>query len=604
MNQEDVEKVVMVLKRLKTGQWEEILENVPEAEVAIKSSHTALKEALGTSSKTTNKMICSDIINFYGDRLLSDSKFGPLLREHILRAIPKTQWESLRKLFWEIYPDRSRLRKNATQKAKGSEVMAGTWKAGSKWPKAFCECLGLPNALAASQNYKLKAMEKVNPVVTLKALHDYQEDVYQKLKIKLSNGRGEAAMLSLPTGAGKTRVAVDAICDHLAESFSSSPKYERDIVLWISQSHELLSQAWESFRGVWQVPPMKKDGIEPVRRSNPMKIIRAWQSIDPSTVLQEIEFDTESTRNIHVIIAGIDQLHSWLRTGSSFYESLNSQSHRICCCAVDEAHGLITHEFAEVFEALSLKKEEKWESLPTSPLVIGLTATPWRANDLDTKKLNQYFQGNMLRPDELKNKPILQLRKKGILAGAEYEKMTIVGTPRMTPQQMNKLKQFNEIPPDYLKKLGSEHKRNGEIIKRLIELPTDSKVLVFTCSVEHAHTVSMTLNKHFGSGSAAVVSGETPRAQRVSIIDKFRSNSECRFLCNYGVLTTGFDAPKIDVVCITRPTMSALLYEQMVGRGLRGPKNGGTETCLILDVQDEGLPSGIQSYGRVIKQWE
>jgi len=50
--------------------------------------------------------------------------------------------------------------------------------------------------------------------------------------------------------------------------------------------------------------------------------------------------------------------------------------------------------------------------------------------------------------------------------------------------------------------------------------------------------------------------------------------------------------------------MSEALYEQMVGRGLRGPKNGGTEKCLILDVQDTNMPEGIQSYGRYIHKWK
>ena len=427
MNAEEYEKTVAVLKRLKVSQWEEILDELPKTEMAIKAARAAHKVALGKNSKSVNK-IYTDIINIYGDRLLSDSKLGPLLREQILKVVPKKQWESLRDCYWDIFSDRRQLHKNATQKAKGSEVMAARWRAGTRWPRAFCECLGLPNLFAVSQNEKLMTIEKVSPVVTLKALHGYQEDVYQKLKNKLSDGRGQTAMLSLPTGAGKTRVAVDAICDHLAESFSSSPKYERDIVIWISQTHELLAQAWESFRGVWQVPPMKKNGIEPVRRSNPMKIIRAWQSVDPSTVLQEIEIlEGESARCVYVIIAGIDQLRSWLDGDSNFYEILNSHSQRVCCCVVDEAHGLITHEFAEVFEAFKFKKKRKWESLPKSPLVIGLTATPWKSNDQDKKSLMQYFQFNMLRPDELKNKPIAQLKKQGILAHAEYEKIDVSG---------------------------------------------------------------------------------------------------------------------------------------------------------------------------------
>ena len=58
-------------------------------------------------------------------------------------------------------------------------------------------------------------------------------------------------------------------------------------------------------------------------------------------------------------------------------------------------------------------------------------------------------------------------------------------------------------------------------------------------------------------------------------------------LCNCEVLTTGFDAPKVSHVVMARPTVSQVLYEQMVGRGLRGVAFGGTATCTILDCQDD-----------------
>ena len=60
-------------------------------------------------------------------------------------------------------------------------------------------------------------------------------------------------------------------------------------------------------------------------------------------------------------------------------------------------------------------------------------------------------------------------------------------------------------------------------------------------------------------------------------------------LINYGVFTTGFDDPKINCIVVARPTYSVVLYSQMIGRGLRGPKNNGTEDCLIVDVLDNIL---------------
>lgn len=96
----------------------------------------------------------------------------------------------------------------------------------------------------------------------------------------------------------------------------------------------------------------------------------------------------------------------------------------------------------------------------------------------------------------------------------------------------------------------------------------------------------MILDSYFERDCAAVITARTPRAERADLIQRFRHGDGIRFLCNVGVLATGFDAPTADAVCLTRPTMSAIRYEQMGGRGLRDPKNGGTERCTVLDVQD------------------
>jgi len=60
-------------------------------------------------------------------------------------------------------------------------------------------------------------------------------------------------------------------------------------------------------------------------------------------------------------------------------------------------------------------------------------------------------------------------------------------------------------------------------------------------------------------------------------------------LTNFAVLTAGFDAPQVRALYVARPTYSAGLYQQMIGRGLRGPLNGGTDTCLIVNVADNIL---------------
>ena len=56
---------------------------------------------------------------------------------------------------------------------------------------------------------------------------------------------------------------------------------------------------------------------------------------------------------------------------------------------------------------------------------------------------------------------------------------------------------------------------------------------------------------------------------------------EIRALASMGVLTTGFNAPGVDLIALLRPTKSAGLYVQMVGRGTRLAP--GKENCLVLD---------------------
>ena len=92
--------------------------------------------------------------------------------------------------------------------------------------------------------------------------------------------------------------------------------------------------------------------------------------------------------------------------------------------------------------------------------------------------------------------------------------------------------------------------------------------------------------------AARAVSAETETSARRSIVEQFRAG-EIDVLVNYGVFREGFDAPKTRAIIVARPVYSPNLYFQMIGRGLRGELNGGSERCLILDVKDN-----IENYNR------
>ena len=112
-------------------------------------------------------------------------------------------------------------------------------------------------------------------------------------------------------------------------------------------------------------------------------------------------------------------------------------------------------------------------------------------------------------------------------------------------------------------------------------------VLVFACSVEHAHAMASVLSQR--GIKAKALDGSTPRGVRQATIHAFK-RQQFQVLVNCDLLATGFDAPNVDCVAIARPVGSRVLYAQMVGRGLRGVRNGGTDQCLVLDYEDSAGP--------------
>lgn len=123
------------------------------------------------------------------------------------------------------------------------------------------------------------------------------------------------------------------------------------------------------------------------------------------------------------------------------------------------------------------------------------------------------------------------------------------------------------------------------IIANIVELAKERQgVMIFTSSVRHAQEIVRLLPPFV----AALVVGDTESAEREAAINAFKAR-KLKYLVNVSVLTTGFDAPHVDVIAILRPTESASLYQQIVGRGLR--LSPGKQDCLILDYtgQDHDL---------------
>lgn len=102
--------------------------------------------------------------------------------------------------------------------------------------------------------------------------------------------------------------------------------------------------------------------------------------------------------------------------------------------------------------------------------------------------------------------------------------------------------------------------------------------LVFAAGVSHAEHLRDAIRAR--GIPCETVTGETPNGERDRIIRQFRQG-QLRCLTNAQVLTTGFDAPFVDLIAMLRPTLSTGLYVQIVGRGTRIAR--GKRDCLVLD---------------------
>lgn len=101
-------------------------------------------------------------------------------------------------------------------------------------------------------------------------------------------------------------------------------------------------------------------------------------------------------------------------------------------------------------------------------------------------------------------------------------------------------------------------------------------VMIFAATIKHAREVMASLPAHL----SALVTGDTKKKERSDTLERFKSQ-ELKYLVNVSVLTTGFDAPHVDVIAILRATESASLLQQIIGRGLRIDE--GKTDCLVLD---------------------
>lgn len=458
------------------------------------------------------------------------------------------------------------------------QIVTRKWKSGGPWPRYFVSYLGFPKTFAGiAGSPEGPAEEVVEARVPLPELHDYQKDLVSQVHDLLISPPGEnRAILSLPTGAGKTRTAVEALLIAWNRDEQSRP-----YLLWVAQSDELCEQAAEAFREVW----VDRGG------DGPRKLLHLFRYWGSRNTLPDVFGDG-------VVIASIQKLTEALQN-SQEREEFARIAEDLFVVVIDEAHHAIAPSYLALLEALGMRSRKDNNAI--TPL-LGLTATPYRGNSPEeNQRLANLFSRRRLVAKSLGNNALQTLRQRGILASVQHQVLATESTFTLEDDELQRFRKFERLPESFLKRVGQDYQRNSLILKTLRELPENWPVLFFGCSVEHAGAFTALLRR--SGRNAALITGETHRATRRHMIEEFREG-HVQFLCNYGVLTTGFDAPRIKAIIIARPTTSVVLYEQMIGRGMRGPRNGGTEECLVVDLADNIRKfEGQMAYGRFEEYW-
>lgn len=437
--------------------------------------------------------------------------------------------------------------------------------AGSPRAVEFVQSLGFAPEWAGERQARRAPFVEVEGPYSLPELHRYQHHIVGNVIDALRRGRTDSSasrgMISLPTGAGKTRVTVQAIIQAISDGIYKGG------VLWVADRDELCEQAVEAWRQVWS-----SRGAA----ATPLRISRMWGQQPPPM----------ATSESHVVVATIQTLHARLSKGHPAYRFISDFG----LVVFDEAHRSVAPSYTSVMEEIGFTRWRRHGE----PILLGLTATPYRGHDeRETGRLvgrygrNRLDSGAFSREDPIS--VVGELQQMGVLAQADHETIS-GGSFSLTENEAAEIEAMQRpawLPRSIEQRIASDTNRTLRIVdayeSHIAKTNPDWPTLIFATSVEHAQTVAALLNTK--GVTARAVSGTTDRAVRRRVVDDFRAG-KINVLVNYGVFREGFDAPKTRAILVARPVYSPNLYFQMIGRGLRGPKNGGSERCLVINVQD------------------
>ena len=392
-------------------------------------------------------------------------------------------------------------------------------------------------------------------------LYPYQRQVLHDILCALSSPE-RRAVAHLPTGSGKTRIASHAACYLLNERDTDGA-----IVIWLASTEELCEQAADELSKAWTHLGRRKINVQ-----------RYWgnRSLD----LRELASG--------FLVTGLAKLRSASDADHTLLAHLATHASAVI---FDEAHQAVAKTYSFVTEQLC----------STRPPLLGLTATPGRTaklTDADYQLARMFNQTKVSIDPRGHDSPVTYLIQNQYLADPRFVPISFESDIAVTEPESG-----IDYTKDDLDSLGRNNERTCRIVKAAKAASRrHPRTIVFCPSVESAVECNRLLHRE--GVMSQVVTAKTHSDERRAVIDAFRDDSrEHMVMFNYGVLTAGFDAPRTRCVIIARPTTSLVLYSQMAGRAMRGPRAGGNRTAEIITVADTNL-SGFGSVTDAFTNWE
>ncbi|RMD84512.1 MAG: DEAD/DEAH box helicase [Candidatus Dadabacteria bacterium] len=417
------------------------------------------------------------------------------------------------------------------------------------WQRAQRECRELVQRDVAQQepgaSWRARSdREIVLPPSSL--LFDYQQQLVDALRswwAGRGSGSAPRAMVALPTGAGKTRTVMYVLLDAFRQRVLAR-------VLWVAPMAELLDQAAECVQYLRQRMESSRELVLRFGSSH------STLADTETAVLHFATVQAAARRPKHMLRRTVPEL-----------------------VVFDEAHQAQARTYrAFLAEARSV----------ASAGLLGVSATPGRSDEDETKDLAWFFGHNLLIPPSLASDPVGRLQEEGILAQLVFHTISLPAHAELV-----RLSAHTDVSN---KVLLEEPTRLWAAGQTAVERARTGQVIVFGANVAHCYALAGVV-RALGM-EAEVVTYRTKPERRQAALQRFR-RGELRVLVNRSLLATGYDCPAVTDVVLAAPVRSPILWEQIMGRVLRGPRVGGTEVGHVWELDDHrALHGDVLSYER------